>query len=278
MASSTTKGLPFPEYFSALAANYAQQTGNSTNRIFALSLPDIEAVSPLTKDSIVHDNAAGPGTATAAIVEKFPREKVPSILITDNVPPMVEAAKATFVSWPQIETRVLDSLSLDGIPDDQLTHSILNFSIFTFSDPVKGLREIYRTLRPGGVAALTTWKRFGASQVIHAAQALVRPDLPPMALPHPEFLQQGVLEKTAVEAGFARDAIQVKEESIVVSGLELDEGLKKFILGDFTRPARQGWSDEEVGRWPDAVEQAIQEEIEAFGGIKFEAWVVITKK
>ncbi|KAM5352638.1 hypothetical protein ACJ41O_005360 [Fusarium nematophilum] len=277
-SKSQSSGLPFPEWFSLLAANYAQQTGNSTRRMFALSLPDIQALSPITGDSLIHDNAAGPGTATSVIVDKFPPEDLPSILVTDNVPPMVQGAKDTFAGWPTVESRVLDSLNLEGIPADHFTHSILNFSIFTFADPLKGLREIHRTLKPGGVAALLTWKRFGAGEAIHAAQALVRPDLPPMKTPHPEFLEQGVLEKLAMEAGFDAAQIRVSERSIAVSGPELDGGLKKFILGDFTRPARAGWTAEEEGRWPEAVEEAVQREVDAYGGIKFEAWVVLARK
>ncbi|KAM0432316.1 hypothetical protein ACHAPT_004856 [Fusarium lateritium] len=278
ISKSQSKSLPFPGYFSALAGNYAQQTGNSTRNVFALSFDDIQAIKPITKGSLVHDNAAGPGTATSVIVDKLPSDELPAILVTDNVPPMVQGAKDSFAAWPRIETRVLDSLNLEGIPDDHFTHSILNFSAFTFADPLKGLQEIHRTLKPGGLAALLVWKRFGAGETIHAAQALVRPDLPAMKIPHPEFFNEGHLEKLTAEAGFDASKIQVSQQSIVVNGPELDDGLKKFMLSDFTRPARAGWTDEETGRWPEAIEKAIQKEADAFGGVKFESWVVLATK
>ncbi|KAF4963763.1 hypothetical protein FSARC_8246 [Fusarium sarcochroum] len=278
ITQSQSKSLPFPEYFSALAANYAQQTGNSTRTVFELSFDDVQAIKPFNKDSVVHDNAAGPGTATSVIVDKLSADELPKILVTDNVPPMIQGAKDTFASWPQIETKVLDSLNLEGVPDEHFTHSILNFSVFTFSDPVKGLKEIHRTLKPGGLAALTCWKRFGAGNTIHAAQALVRPDLPPMKLPHPEFFQEGVLEKTAVDAGFDSSKFKIVQKNVVVSGSELDEGLKKFMLGDFMRPARAGWTDEEEGRWPEAIAKALEKEVEAYGGVKFESWILLAQK
>ena len=275
---SQSEGLPFPKYFSALAANYAQHTGNSTRRSFELAFNDIQAAKPITKESLVHDNAAGPGTATSVLVDKFSRDELPKILVTDNVPPMIQGAKETFSGWPQIEARLADSLNLHDIPADHFTHSILNFSVFAFADPLKGLQEIHRTLKPGGVAALLTWKRFGAGEIVHAAQALVRPDLPPMKIPHPEFFREGVLKESAIEAGFDTSTIQVSQQDVVVRGPELDNGLKNFLLGDFTRPARAGWTEEEAGRWPEVVNQAIQNESAVHGGVKFETWVVLAKK
>ncbi|KAJ4313206.1 hypothetical protein N0V84_009532 [Fusarium piperis] len=277
-SKSHSKSLPFPEFFSALAANYAQQTGNATRNAFNLLFDDFHAIKPITKDSVVHDNAAGPGTATSVLVDRLPPDDLPRILVTDNVPPMVQAARESFAAWPTIETRVLDSLNLEGIPDDHFTHGILNFSAFTFADPLKGLQEIHRTLKAPGLAALLVWKRFGAGEVIHAAQALVRPDLPPMKVPNPQFQEDGYLQKLAAEAGFDPHKMQMSSWTVIVKGPELDDGLKKFILGDFTRPALAGWTDEEVGRWPEAVDKVIQKEIDAYGGVKFESWVVLASK
>lgn len=278
MATSQSSALPFPDYFSAMAANYAKSTGDSTRRIFEESFDYIQAAAPIESGSVIHDNAAGPGVATSVVVDKLARNNLPDILITDNVPPMINAAKDSFGRWPQIQARVVDSLQLDVVPDDHFTHSILNFSIFTFSDPSKAMREIYRTLQPGGLAALLTWKRFGAGEVVHAAQALVRPDLPPMAVPHPEFAKEGFLQQSAADAGFSSDKIQYTERQTVVSGPELEQGLRGFLLSDFTLPARRGWTEEEVARWPQAVDEVIQQEVKNFGGVRFEAWVVLAKK
>ncbi|KAF5662214.1 methyltransferase type 11 [Fusarium heterosporum] len=278
MASSQSKDLPFSEYFSAFAANYVQQTGKSTLRIFEASFDEIQAISPLSKNSVVHDNAAGPGVATSVIVNKLSTDELPKILVTDNVPAMIMGAEDSFTSWAQIEAKVLDSLNLEGISTDHFTHSILNLSIFTLADPVKGIREIYRTLQPGGLAVISCWKRFGAGQLIHAAQAHVRPDLPPLKMPHPEFLNYGVLEKTVAEAGFDSSKFKLLEKSIVVSGPDLDDGLKKFMLGDLMRPARSGFTEEEEKKWPEAVEEVLKKEVEACGGIKFQAWVLLAQK
>jgi ubiquinone/menaquinone biosynthesis C-methylase UbiE len=270
MASSQSKDLPFSSYFSAFAANYVQQTGRSTRRVFEESFEEIQAIKPINKDSVVHDNAAGPGIAASVILERLPSEDVPKILVTDNVPPMVQGAQDSFTSWPQVEPKVLDSLNLEGISDGNFTHSILNFSVFTLAKPVKGLKEMHRTLEPDGLAVISCWKRFAAGQLIHAAQAVVRPDLPP--------LKQGVLEKTAAEAGFDSAKFKLLEKSIIVSGPELDDGLKKFMLGPLMAPARAGFTEEDEKKWSAAVDEVIKKEVETYGGVKFDGWVLLAQK
>jgi ubiquinone/menaquinone biosynthesis C-methylase UbiE len=278
MASSQSKDLPFSSYFSAFAANYVQQTGKSTRRIFEESLEEIQAIKPINRDSVVHDNAAGPGIAASVLIESLPAHEIPEILVTDNVPPMVQGAQDSFTKWPQVETTILDSLSLEGISDDYFTHSILNFSVFTLAEPVKGLKEMHRTLKSDGLAVISCWKRFGVGQLIHAAQAIVRPDLPPLKMPHPEFFEKGVLEKTAAEAGFDPAKFQLLEKSIVVSGPELDDGLKKFMLGPLMGPARAGFTEEDEKKWPAAVDEVIKKEVEIHGGVGFDGWVLLAQK
>ncbi|CEI67274.1 hypothetical protein FVEN_g5819 [Fusarium venenatum] len=278
MASSQSKDLPSSSYFSAFAANYVQQTGRSTRRVFEESFEEIQASKPINKDSVVHDNAAGPGIAASVILEKLSTKDVPKMLVTDNVPPMVQGAQDSFTSWPQVESKILDSLNLEGILDDYFTHNILNFSVFTLAEPLKGLKEMHRTLKLDGLAVISCWRRFAAGQLIHAAQAIVRPDLPPLKMPHPEFLEPGVLEKTTAEAGFDSAKFKLLEKSIVVSGPELDDGLKKFILGPLMAPARAGFTEDDEKKWPEAVDEVIKKEVETYGGVKFDGWVLLAQK
>lgn len=278
MTQSQSKDLPFSAYFSAFAANYVQQTGKSTRRVFEESLDEIQATKPIDKESVVHDNAAGPGIAASVLAEKFSSDDLPKILVTDNVPPMVQGAQDSFKSWPQVEAKILDSLNLEGIPDNNFTHSILNLSVFTFAEPVQGLKEMHRTLNADGLAVISCWKRFGVGELVHAAQAIVRPDLPRLKIPHPEFFEEGVLEKTTAEAGFDSAKFKLLEKSVVVSGPELDYGLKMFMLGPLMKPARAGFTEEDEKRWPGAVDEVIKKEVETYGGVKFDAWVLLALK
>ncbi|KAK3314441.1 S-adenosyl-L-methionine-dependent methyltransferase [Apodospora peruviana] len=280
MASTTNNTTPgSQEYFTWLAANHAKLTGNSTRDLFAASLEDITTLHPITSSSRIHDNAAGPGTAASVLVSQLPSSTLPTgveILITDNVPAMLTAAREHLSSFPTITIQEMDSLDLK-LPDSHLSHTILNFSIFNMADPLKCLQETHRTLKEGGIAALLTWRRFGAAEVIRAAQEMVRPDLPPIFVPREEFTREGVLADLAVDAGFNKEKMTVLSKRVVVTGDDLDN-LSEFFPGLISEPARKGWTEQERARWPEVVDKAIQGEVEEYGGVLFEAWVVLAWK
>jgi ubiquinone/menaquinone biosynthesis C-methylase UbiE len=60
----------------------------------------------------------------------------------------------------QVQSEVMDAQELK-YPDDKFTHSFTNFALMAIPDPAKAAKQIYRTLKPGGTAALTTWKQLG---------------------------------------------------------------------------------------------------------------------
>ncbi|KAB5583582.1 S-adenosyl-L-methionine-dependent methyltransferase [Coniochaeta sp. 2T2.1] len=275
--------VPTPAFFSAMSRVYAKNTGNSTRTIFAESLEAITAIRPITSGSVIHDNAAGPGTATSAMIEALPPSILPTIQIhiTDSVPGMVSAARETFTalissSSSTITVSEMDSQNLT-FPDAYFTHSIYNFSVFAVPDPLLSLKEIHRTLQKGGVAAVLTWRRFGAGELMRAAQGLVRPDLPPIFIPHEEFMREGYLSHMMVEAGFEEGKVTTLSKRLAVTGENL-EGLRQFVSGDFSESAKKGWTEEEVARWPEAIGRAMEAEVAAHGGLLFEAWVVLATK
>lgn len=278
-ASNPIASLPVSNYFSHLARNYAKDTGNTTFTIFTQLLQDVQRSSnPITAESVVHDNAAGPGTATSALLTSLDDRNVPSeILVSDNNPVMVSGARYSFrESW--ITCKELDAHDLSSLPDGYFTHSITNFSIFTFPKPVVAVKEIHRTLRPSGLAVITCWRRFALGNIIHKTQERIRPDSPPMPIPGPEFFNDGVLESVVEEAGFSKVNIQASRKDLLVTDEESIEGLRGFLKGPFTGRAKAGWTEEEVARWDGVVDEVLKEEIEEFGGVKFESFVVLARK
>ncbi len=72
--------------------------------------------------------------------------------------------------------------------------------------------------------------------------------------------------------------MRVVQRSTTIRG-EGRDGLVEFMKGDFTKPARAGWTDEEIARWGAALDEAVEEEERANEyGIRFEAWVALAKK
>ncbi|KAK9792853.1 putative Methyltransferase type 11 domain-containing protein [Seiridium cardinale] len=284
MASQTQHPqLPLPDYFSKFASIYARQTGHSTLNILADVITEHVQTSthPIGSDSVIHDTAAGPGIGAAALVACLPKKQLPKeILVSDNVAMMVSAARDSLITspLPQVDCKELDSQDLSSIPDNYFSHSINNFSIFTFTRPVDAIRETYRTLHPGGLAIVTCWRRFAPMFIVHAAQKKVRPDLPLMPTPGPEFSEEGVLSRVVEESGFAKNDITMVDRVLVVADVENIAGLTTLMSGPMMSRAREGYTKEEQSRWLESVNQSVKEEVEQLGGIRFEAYVLLATK
>lgn len=275
--------LPLPDYFSKFASIYVRQTGNSTLNILADVITENVQTSahPVRPDSVVHDTAAGPGIGAAALVARLPKDQLPKeMLVSDNVAMMVSAARESLIAspLPHVDCKELDSQDLSSVPDNYFTHSINNFSIFTFVRPADAVRETYRTLRPGGLAVVTCWRRFAPMFIIHAAQKKIRPDLPLMPTPNPEFYEEGVLQRVVEESGFAKDNITMIDKVLLVADDENIAGLTMLLSGPMMSKAREGYTEEEEARWVESVRQSVKEEVEQFGGIRFEAYILLAVK
>lgn len=275
--------LPLPDYFSKFASIYVRQTGHSTLNILADVITENVQTSahPVGPDSVVHDTAAGPGIGAAALVACLPKDQLPKeMLVSDNVAMMVSAARESLVAspLPHVDCKEGDSQDLSSVPDNYFTHSIDNFSIFTFVRPTDAVRETYRTLRPGGLAVVTCWRRFAPMFIVHAAQKKIRPDLPLMPTPSPEFYEEGVLQKVVEESGFAKNNITMVDKVLVVDDDENIAGLIMLMSGPMMSKAREGYTEEEEARWVGSVSHSVKEEVEQFGGIRFEAYILLATK
>jgi hypothetical protein len=99
-----------------------------------------------------------------------------------------------------------------------------------------------------------------------------------MPTPNPQFYQEGVLQKVVEEGGFAKDNIKVVDKVLVVTNDENIAGLTMLMSGPMMANARKGYTEEEEARWVESVKQSVKEEVEQFGGIRFEAYVLLATK
>jgi ubiquinone/menaquinone biosynthesis C-methylase UbiE len=278
--------LPAKDWFTSLAATYSRQTGDSTADILASLIPDIQSSPvPISSSSRVHDIAAGPGTVTSLLFRQTPSIQPQYVLVSDNNPAMVAGAKQVLSgdsssSSSSIEFKEIDAQDLSSLPDGSFTHAIMNFSIFLLAKHTEAMQDLRRTLKPNGegLAVITTWKRFAAVEIIHHAQSLIKPDGPRMPLPGLAFYEEGYVASVMASAGFDPAKTQVKlRELIVKPDTEQYINLRNFMLSDFTKRAREAYSEEEEKRWPEVIDQALKVEVADHGGIKFEAWGVFAQ-
>ncbi|MDH5553552.1 MAG: class I SAM-dependent methyltransferase [Nitrosomonas sp.] len=98
--------------------------------------------------------ACGTGISTYHLRQALP-ESV-HITATDLNPAMLDFAKAKHADLPGVTFEVADALSL-SFDDHMFDAVICQFGIMFFPDKNKGLAEMVRALKPGGVLAFNVW-------------------------------------------------------------------------------------------------------------------------
>lgn len=99
--------------------------------------------------SRVLDVAAGAGDQTQAIAQLVGAQG--QVLATDLSPAILALAQgnAHRAGFAQVQTRVADGEDL-GVPEASFDAAVCRLGLMFFADPLRGLREMQRALRPGG--------------------------------------------------------------------------------------------------------------------------------
>jgi len=106
----------------------------------------------------VLDVAAGSGDQTLTIAQEVGAQGY--VLATDLSPAIVALARdnAVRASFTQVETRVADGEDL-GVPEATFDAAVCRLGLMFFPDPLRGLREMHRALRPGGGVCTMVFSR-----------------------------------------------------------------------------------------------------------------------
>lgn len=177
---------------------------------------------------------------------------------------------------------VLDGVSLH-YANETFDASITNFAIFFFSDPVIGAREIYRTLKAGGKAAVTCWKEVPFMSILHAVQAIIKPGSSPILLPKlDQWRQKETMESVLQEGGFSE--VKMYEKEVFWWNKGIDEAAKGFA-DNFVGMVGGQWLEEEKEQILQTTEKVLEEQgdkfiIEREGMIGFHmvAWIAVATK
>lgn len=97
----------------------------------------------------VLDVAAGSGDQTLAIAQQVGARGF--VLATDLSPAIIALAQdnAAHAGFAQVQTRAADGEDL-GVPEASFDAAVCRLGLMFFPDPLRGLREMHRALRPGG--------------------------------------------------------------------------------------------------------------------------------
>jgi ubiquinone/menaquinone biosynthesis C-methylase UbiE len=219
-----------------------------------LAIVTMSHLTPLSDGSKIHDNGCGTGAATSAIMSSIPPKMQISIQGTDINQRALELymQQAAEMNWPATAVP-MDSAAL-SYNDETFTYSIGNALLFVLpNDGVEAAKEMYRTLKPGGIGAVNSWAYVPNMEPIQTAAQSTRPagtPLPRQGMDkwsQPEFLQS-VVEK----GGFEEKKIKMVQSDVFVEIGDLDRYAKmlwSFIGG--TSPV--GWLESDVERWEEAI-------------------------
>jgi ubiquinone/menaquinone biosynthesis C-methylase UbiE len=265
-----SKEIDFKQIFNDWAPRYMDTFGQ-LSLVYARHI--LDSLSPIDPAAIIHDNATGPGTVAFEIVSRFPNAPRPTIHATDFSEGMIDNI-ASQDSQKNILTSVMDSESLT-FKDNTFTHSITNFAIFLFPNPDKAASEIFRTLKPGGTAIVTTWKDMAYLDLLHRTQKRIRPDHPELILYDNEWDESNKLLNTLVNAGFdvEKIRIQAKEDN----SWPVEKAMR-LAISDVTEWARKELSEEENERWGDVLKECLTSSEKQTGTIRVVAWVAVATK
>jgi SAM-dependent methyltransferase len=171
----------------------------------------------------VVDVGCGPGALTAALADLVGREHV---LAADPSGPFVAAARRR-LPGVRVEVAPAEALPFD---DDVADVAVAQLVVHFMSDPVRGLREMGRVVRPGGVVAACVWDFGGGraplSTFWQGAQAV---DGATVDESHLSGAREGDLGRLCREAGLVE--VEEGELSVHLAFDSFEQWWEPYTLG-----------------------------------------------
>lgn len=141
------------------------------------------------------------------------------VLAVDASPAMVGRIKQRADDLSQlagcIRAEVMDGAAL-ALPDAAFDAAISIFGVILFPDPILGLREMARVLKPGGQVAVVTWtqpERYELATRLMSAITSVRGTQQPVQLPAQlRFREEAAFRDLFAQSGLAIEQIEVVPE------------------------------------------------------------------
>lgn len=177
---------------------------------FDVFLPQLAPVAKVLLDALavrpgerVIDLASGTGEPALTLARRVPGVHVTG---TDAAEGMVRAARRKAAAEGlEVSFEVMPAEHLE-FPDASFDKALCRFGVMLFEDPLAGLSEIRRVLRPGGAFAFAVWSRPEMFTTMHwsvrALSGRVPDDLMPPVGKITALGRPGVLDDLLEEAGF----------------------------------------------------------------------------
>src|SRR5436190_1150410 len=186
------------------SAPYWEKHRETIRRMISPVSEALIADAEVTSGNSVLDVATGPGEPALRVSEIVGPQG--EVIGTDPIPGMIDAARREStrlsIQNARFEVAAADNLPF---PDSRFDAEVSRFGVMFFPDPLAGIREMLRVLKPGRKLALAVW-HFPDNNPFHYCFARVvdrfapAPPLPPDAPDAFRFAQPGKLKNVMAEA------------------------------------------------------------------------------
>ncbi|MEV6773477.1 methyltransferase domain-containing protein [Nocardia sp. NPDC051030] len=171
---------------------------------FAMRALEIAA---LARDARIVDVAAGPGTLTLPAAEV-----TAEVCAIDFSPLMIDRlrANAQAAGRTNIDAEVGDGQALP-YRDDAFDAGFSMFGLMFFPDRARGFAELFRVLRPGGLAVVSSWASVADSALMTLMAGAYQAGIPGYTAPSPNLVNLAnpeVFESELLAAGFDEVSVQ----------------------------------------------------------------------
>ncbi|KAF2843687.1 S-adenosyl-L-methionine-dependent methyltransferase [Patellaria atrata CBS 101060] len=229
-------------------------TDNVTNALAGDILPHLPE---LTSTTIFHDNGCGSGSMTEEVIASDPPTGL-KIIATDNNTTLFRHLKSKLAKhgdWPVMASEV-DPAEL-YFPDESIDISYTGFALDNHPDAIGAAKHIWRTLKPGGTAAVAVWTEKPWIKALTKAHYSTRGADAPL----PPRLARDQVNDTQLVQNIVRDAAWENVEFIEKEAwIEQDCFCtwSRWAWGYYGEPAG-GWTQYDEDRWDDAQDVVVAE-------------------
>lgn len=148
-----------------------------------------------------------------------------------------------------------DAMALP-FPDDRFDAAVMALVIFFVPDPAKGVAEMVRVVRPGGIVCAYAWDMPGGGFPFEPVQAELRalgvlPSLPP----NPDVSRMEALTDVWTSAGI--DTVETREITVRREFPDFDDFWAKTTGLGSIRSAMTAMTPEELARFKDRVRERL---------------------
>jgi SAM-dependent methyltransferase len=223
----------------------------------------VSKVLPLAEGSVIHDNGCSSAMPVANAILSLEQKPTDLTIHATDVSPLhvggVEK-QAAARGLSNVKASVHDAMKL-GFEDGTFTHSFTNFVVHGLPPPgpSKALAEIYRTLRPDGIAVVGTWYEVFNWEPVQQAHLATRPGAQRMMPWFETWLKPETLVNELASAGFSKEIITSEQVSILVV-MEGQDALKTYAESWWSMFAGTlGWKESDDENWDRAIDIVVRE-------------------